>query len=56
MSPSPWQPPTKMGCITYTNEHKQHHNMVSRPVFNADSDYAIGGSIFLVMTEVSTVT
>ena len=30
--------------------------MVSRPVFNADSDYAIGGSIFLVMTEVSTVT
>ena len=30
--------------------------MVSRPIFNADSDYAIGGSIFLGTTELSTVT
>ena len=30
--------------------------MVSRPIFNTDSDYAIGDSIFLETTEVSTVT
>jgi hypothetical protein len=30
--------------------------MVSSTVFNADSDYAIGGSIFVVLTEVLTVT
>ena len=34
----------------------QRHNIVSRPVFNADSDYAIGGSIFVQPTEVATVT
>ena len=34
----------------------QRHNIVSRPVFNADSDYVIGGSIFLGPTEMSTVT
>ena len=30
--------------------------MVSRPVFNAESDYAIGSSIFPQPTEVSAVT
>ena len=29
---------------------------MSSPVFNADSDYAIGGSIFLQLKEVSAVT
>ena len=34
----------------------QHQNIVSSPVFNADSDYGIGGSIFLQLKEVSAVT
>jgi len=34
----------------------QHHNIVSRPVFNAESNGAIGGSIFVASTDVSAVT
>ena len=31
------------------------HNIVTRPVFNAEFDGAIGGSVFPVLTYVSTV-
>ena len=34
---------------------KQHHNMVSRPSFNAESNGWIGGSIILPSTDVSVV-
>mgnify|MGYP001218476316 CR=1 FL=1 len=32
-----------------------HHNILSRPVFSAESNGAIGGSIFVATTDVSAV-
>ena len=49
-------PPTKKCCIHQLKTITQRHNMVSILFFNADFDYAIGGSIFLQPTEVSVVT